>query len=221
MAFTPLNMDRSQAVQVRPGDQQWLTAPQAPVKRWPLEREAPESGQVTSLVEYLPGAAFPRHLHPAGEEILVLAGVFSDDSGDYPAGSYLRHPPGSSHSPFSSPGCLLFVKLNQFAPGDDALMRLLPEHLVWVPDAQGREVAELHRHGIEPTLLMRCPAGQSLPLDSAASGELLVISGSLLDADGLTYPALSWLRDPRLGERHLQATSAALVLVKLGTLARL
>lgn len=221
MAFKPLNMDRSKAVVVRPGDQAWLAAPQAPVKRWPLEREAPEQGQVTSLVEYLPAAEFPRHRHPQGEEILVLDGVFSDDSGDYPAGSYLRHPAGSEHTPFSRPGCVLFVKLNQFASGDSALLRLHPQHLVWVPDALGREQAELHRYGLELTLLQHCPAGQPLLLDSAAGGELLVLTGQLVDAAGESYPALSWVRDPQLGMGGWRAVTDCRVLLKLGSLRRL
>ncbi len=221
MVFTPLNMDRRQAVRVRPGDQQWQTAPQAPVKRWPLEREAPEQGQVTSLVEYLPDAEFPRHRHPQGEEILVLEGVFSDDSGDYPAGSYLRHPPGSEHTPCSRPGCLLFVKLNQFADGDEALLRLHPQHQVWVPDAQGREHCELHRFGLELTLLQHCPAGERLALEAVAGGELLVLEGTLMDSEGMVLPTHSWVRDPRLGQRGWQAASDARVLLKLGSLPRL
>lgn len=122
--FQPLRMDRCQPCRVGPQDQHWQAAPQAPIRRWQLEREAPESGQVTSLVEYLPGARFPVHRHPAGEEILVLEGVFSDDSGNYAAGSYLRSPAGSEHAPFSEPGCLIFVKLNQFAGDDQATVRL-------------------------------------------------------------------------------------------------
>ena len=86
-AFVPLNMDRRLAVCIRPADQVWQDAPQAPIRRWPLEREAPESGQVTSLVEYLPEARFPEHRHPNGEEIYVLEGTFSDETGDYSAGS--------------------------------------------------------------------------------------------------------------------------------------
>jgi len=31
-------------------------------------------------------------------------------------GSYIRNPPASAHTPRSTPGCILFVKLWQFAP---------------------------------------------------------------------------------------------------------
>ena len=74
----------------------------------------PESGQVTSIVRYVTDSNFPTHDHPEGEEILVLEGVFSDEHGDWPAGTYLLNPEGFRHTPFSKPGCELLVKLRQF-----------------------------------------------------------------------------------------------------------
>ena len=112
-----LNADMSKQVIVRASQNEWQTSPSSTVrrKRFHLVGE-PESGQVTSLVEYLPGATFHRHEHPDGEEILVLEGVFSDEAGDWPAGSWLLNPEGFAHAPFSEKGCLLFVKLRQY-PG--------------------------------------------------------------------------------------------------------
>ncbi len=159
-AFEPINMDRSKVVVIRQGDQPWLSAPQAPIERFPLEREAPEHGQVTSLVRYLPGARFPQHTHPLGEEIYVLEGVFSDESGDYPAGSYLRNPPGSAHAPFSEQGCLIFVKLNQFAETDTETVRIRPEDQQWRPGIGGLTVCPLHEHLGASTALVRWPAGE-------------------------------------------------------------
>ncbi|CAI2331932.1 hypothetical protein IFVP69_C2160112 [Vibrio parahaemolyticus] len=94
-----LNMDFSQRVVIETGSQNWVASPSQGVWRKPLEREAKESGHVTSVVKYEAGSRFSPHLHPYGEEIFVLDGVFSDENGDYPAGSYLRHPPGSQHAP--------------------------------------------------------------------------------------------------------------------------
>jgi hypothetical protein len=216
-SFTPLNMDRRLTVLVRPGDQQWLDAPQAPVKRWPLEREAPESGEVTSLVEYLPGAQFPEHHHPNGEEILVLSGVFSDESGDYPAGSYLRSPAGSRHSPFSQPGCEIFVKLNQFAEGDMSTVRLLPQQLVWQAldhgVDQGMERAQLHAFADEVSSLQRYSRAMPVQLPSQMRGEILVLEGSLTWGDE-TLPAGSWLRAPSFDELPLTAVENTRILVK-------
>ncbi|MEH6567328.1 MAG: cupin domain-containing protein [Halopseudomonas sp.] len=228
--FVPLNMARQLSVCIRPGDQSWQAAPQAPIRRWPLEREAPESGQVTSLVEYLPGARFPAHRHPQGEEILVLAGVFSDDSGDYPAGSYLRSPAGSSHSPPSAAGCLLFVKLNQFAADDSQTLRCGPEQLPWHFAAPGQRQCLLHRHHHEQTLLIECAAGAELvwPRSTATQqhdGELLVLQGWLREQapreeslECQELPCHSWLRDPRLCHHRLYAIEPSRLLLKLGTL---
>jgi ChrR-like protein with cupin domain len=48
----------------------------------------------------------------------VLEGVFQDEHGDYPTGTYVRNPPTSSHTPASEAGCTIFVKLWQFDPHD-------------------------------------------------------------------------------------------------------
>ena len=222
--FVALNMDRQLPVCVRPGDQAWLTAAQAPVRRWPLEREAPESGQVTSLVEYLPGAHFPQHVHPQGEEILVLSGVFSDESGDYPAGSYLRSPAASQHSPFSKPGCLLFVKLNQFSAQDSQFIRLSPAQQRWQRTRGGQQQSVLHTHGDELTLLVDCVAGEVLELPAGTGGELLILEGGFeVDAPSVKdarvrLPRYSWLRDAALAARTLVATEPGRVLLKLGAL---
>lgn len=219
--FTPLRMARDLPVCIRPDEQRWQAAPQAPVKRWPLEREAPEQGQVTSLVEYLPGAHFPEHRHPAGEEILVLSGIFSDEGGDYPAGSYLRSPAASGHSPFSEQGCLLFVKLNQFAADDRQTLRLSPDSLRWKTIAAGQQQCQLHAHGCEQTLLIDCAGGALLQMPAQQGGELLVLHGALQErqqgAIGV-LPAHSWVRDPALTQRCFQALEPSRVLLKLGAL---
>jgi anti-sigma factor ChrR (cupin superfamily) len=114
-----LNMDFTRAACLLAKDRQWVKSPADGVSRIPLEREAAESGHTTSFVRFEPGSFFPQHVHPQGEEIYVLEGVFSDENGDYPAGTYIRNPPGSQHKPFTKPGCTLFVKLDQFQKDDN------------------------------------------------------------------------------------------------------
>lgn len=63
-----------------------------------------------ALVRWAPGTHFTAHTHWGGEEILVLEGVFSDEHGHYPEGTWLRSPHGSRHQPFSDEGCLIYVK---------------------------------------------------------------------------------------------------------------
>lgn len=67
-------------------------------------------GEHVALVRWQPGTRFTRHRHWGGEEILVLEGTFEDEHGTYPAGTWIRSPHGSEHAPFSTEGCLIFVK---------------------------------------------------------------------------------------------------------------
>ncbi len=46
---------------------------------------------------------------PGPEEVFVVSGVFNDGAHDYPAGSFIHNPAGSSHVPQSKEGCVLFV----------------------------------------------------------------------------------------------------------------
>ena len=110
-----LNMNFNEQVVIKTHEQDWVASPKPGVWRKPLAREDAERGHATSVVKFDPGAAFSEHDHPLGEEILVLSGTFSDHTGDYPAGTYIRNPKGFVHAPFSKEGCILFVKLHQFS----------------------------------------------------------------------------------------------------------
>jgi len=63
-----------------------------------------------ALTRWRAGHALAAHPHPDGEEILVLDGEVEDEHGVYPAGTWIRQPPGSRHAPRTRAGCLLFVK---------------------------------------------------------------------------------------------------------------
>ena len=74
----------------------------------------------TALVRWAPGTYFNPHRHYGGEEILVVEGVFEDEHGRYPAGSWLRSPHLSMHKPFSKEGCIILVKTGHLlAPSSD------------------------------------------------------------------------------------------------------
>ena len=114
-----INMDFTKRVVIHANEQCWQESPLPGVWRKPLARENRESGHATSIVRYDAGAKFSRHNHPLGEEIFVLSGTFSDETGDFPAGSYFRNPKGFTHAPFSLHGCELLVKLHQFSELDN------------------------------------------------------------------------------------------------------
>lgn len=63
-----------------------------------------------ALLRYAPGASVPRHRHPGLETILVVAGIQSDDAGDYPQGSVMFNPAGSEHRVWSDTGCTVLIQ---------------------------------------------------------------------------------------------------------------
>ena len=77
----------------------------------------------TTIVRFAPGSHFSAHTHTGGEEFIVLDGVFQDEHGDFPTGTYVRNPPTTSHTPGSEPGCTIFVKLWQFDMEDRTQFR--------------------------------------------------------------------------------------------------
>lgn len=191
----------------------------AGVERRMLERVAAESGRATSLVRYAPETFFPMHNHPRGEEILVLSGTFSDGGGNYPAGSYLRNPPGSHHAPFSTEGCVLFVKLDQFAPLDGGEVRFDTCQARWLPGlVPGLSVMPLHEFEGEHSALVRWSPGTVFNRHRHWGGEeILVLEGVFQDEHG-TYPAGTWLRSPHLSEHKPFSTEGCVIYVKTGHL---
>ncbi len=119
-----INADLSQRAVVRSEELPWVESPLPGVDRRMLERDGGEVARATSIVRYAPDSAFSAHTHGGGEEFLVLEGVFSDESGDFGPGMYVRNPPGSRHAPRSGPGCTIFVKLRQMDPNDQEFVRV-------------------------------------------------------------------------------------------------
>ena len=113
-----IHADLSKPASARLEELPWRPSPDGSVRRRMLDRDGGEVARATSIVAYPAGSRFAAHRHDLGEEFLVLEGVFADEQGRYPAGTYVRNPPGSSHSPYSDEGCVLFVKLRQFALDD-------------------------------------------------------------------------------------------------------
>nr|WP_254797680.1 cupin domain-containing protein [Pseudomonas aromaticivorans] len=212
-----MNADFDQRVLVNTATQPWEDSPQAGVQRIPLDRLGEEVARATSLVRFAAGSRFPAHVHGGGEEILVLEGVFSDETGDYPAGSYLRNPPGSRHTPSSAPGCTLLVKLWQFAPDDHGDLRLDSTGMTWRPgDVEGLTILPLHEHGGVRTALLRLqPGTRCVEQDFPGGEEVFVLEGSLADEAG-NYPAGSWLRNPRGSHCRRYSERGALLYVKTG-----
>ncbi len=179
----------------------WVKSPMAGVDRRPLDRVGDEVARATSIVRYAPNSHFSPHMHTGGEEFLVLSGVFQDEHGDFPAGSYIRNPPQSSHTPRSDNGCVIFVKLWQFQLEDRTHVRKKLTDLNFVnqkEDTAGKiEVAEavLYEDDFETVKLIKMRANASLSLAAKGGLELLVLEGELHEQED-TLRSKSWLRLP-------------------------
>ena len=190
-----IHADFSRRASVTSDQHRWVASPQSGVERALLDRVGEEKARATSLVRYAAGSHFPHHLHPGGEEILVLSGTFSDGDGDFPAGWYLRNPPGSAHQPRSAEGATLFVKLWQMQPGESRAVRIDTRNpSAWLQQA-GREVCPLFSDGTEQVCLQRLAPGQALQAERAQGAELLVLEGSV-DMAGQLCERGSWVRLP-------------------------
>ncbi len=213
-----LNMNFSLALTINTNHMKWEPSPIKGVWRKKLARENFESGHATSVVKYEAGARFSQHDHPGGEEILVLKGIFSDHTGDYPAGSYLRNPLGFKHSPFSQEGCEIFVKLHQIKPEDKAQVRIDMTATDWVQGQGNLKVMPLHSFQGEHVALVKWPAGEVfLPHKHFGGEEVFVLSGTFKDEHG-DYPAGTWIRSPHQSQHHPFVTEDTIIWVKTGHL---
>lgn len=199
---------------------QWTPSPGGEVLRKRLHHRGPaEAGQVTSIVRYVPGAKFPEHSHPDGEEILVLEGVFSDEHGDWPAGSFLLNPEGFSHSPFSREGCVLFVKLRQCPGSDRKHVAINTRDVEWRSSVR-RGVRWKKLYAQEPYSDHMRLEHWSHPedigqLNFPQGAELFVLEGSFSDAQQ-NYGKHSWLRLPPGSVLSPQGSEGCEIYIKEG-----
>lgn len=208
-------------VVVLPGQEAWVASPTPGVERRMLDRIGEEVARATSIVRFAPDAAFPEHTHEGGEEFLVLEGLFADQDGQYPVGTYLRNPIGTRHAPRAGKdGATLFVKLHQFMPGDAKRVVVSTTTAPWWPgSAPGLSVLPLHEFGSEHAALVRWAPHTRFQRHSHWGGEeILVLDGVFRDEHG-QYPAGTWLRSPHLSTHTpFTASEGATIFVKVGHL---
>ncbi|MEM7665675.1 MAG: cupin domain-containing protein [Pseudomonadota bacterium] len=184
----------------------WLASPMAGVDRRMLDRVGGEVARATSIVRYAKGSAFSEHTHSGGEEFIVLEGVFQDEHGDYPAGSYVRNPVGTHHIPRSDPGCTIFVKLWQFDPADQEqfAIDLNKTELTTDPTRPGVSHAELADRSYEHVALEQWDASLICDLSADGGFEILILDGALSHR-GESYTKHDWLRFPSAHSASLTA----------------
>ncbi len=176
-----LNSDFSQRALVHSDQIEWQPSPMPGVHRRMLDRIGGEVARATTIVRYAAGSHFSEHTHTGGEEFVVLEGVFSDEHGDFPTGSYVRNPPTSAHTPHSDDGCTIFVKLWQFQPEDRTHVVIDMNKMEFIPDATrpGVGVMPLFSDNQETVRSERWDPGTGVSLALPEGGELLVDGGVL------------------------------------------
>lgn len=214
-----LHADLSRSATVDSEALDWVASPMAGVERRMLERDGGEVARATSVVRYAPGSSFAQHTHGAGEEFLVLQGVFSDETGDFPQGFYVRNPPGSRHAPSSAPGAVILVKLRQMPAAETQPLRLdTRDPALWQDRGVEGQEAVLFAAPWEHVTMLRLPRGYQGGAETYAGGvELFVVAGDLAIA-GTRHGTGTWLRRPAGSTLALASHGGALLYRKTGHL---
>ncbi len=192
-----LNADFTQRAVVHAAKLPWQASPIPGVERRMLDRVGDEVARATTIVRYAPNSQFSPHTHGGGEEFLVLDGIFQDEHGDYPVGTYVRNPPTSRHTPGSESGCVILVKLWQFDPDDRTHVTIETHQQAFTanPDRLGVQQLELFRDDREEVQLERWAANVHVELFAPYGLEIFVVQGSFMEG-GELFQQHSWLRLP-------------------------
>ena len=86
----------------------------------PLRFDREQGRAPTFLLRFDPGARYPAHNHPAGEEVFVLEGEVLFGRDYLKTGDYLYTAPGNRHSVSTETGCVLLLSV------PEAVERLKP-----------------------------------------------------------------------------------------------
>ena len=192
-----LNADFSKRIVLHADEIEWQASPMAGVHRRMLDRIGEEVARATTIVRYAQNSHFSAHTHDGGEEFIVLEGVFQDEHGDYPVGSYVRNPPTSAHTPGSEMGCVIFVKLWQFDADDRTHVKIDMNKMgsVAAADRAGVQVMPLFEDKRETVQLETWEDGAEIAIDLPYGGEFLVLEGGFVTGSDKMRQH-SWLRMP-------------------------
>lgn len=214
-----LHADLTQRAFVDSNNLEWIASPSGGVERRMLERDGDEVARATTIVRFAPGSSFPAHTHELGEEFLVLDGVFSDETGDFEKGMYVRNPPGSSHIPGSRTGTTILVKLRQMDPEDRHIVRVdTRDPGSWQEIGPGHSILSLFTGPEETVDMVELAPGTELKAATFPGGaEYFVLSGSFSDEAG-TYQEGGWLRIPADSRQTIRSQSGVRLWRKTGHL---
>lgn len=210
--------DLSQPADVDTQALDWVASPMSGVERRMIERDGGEVARATSLVRYAAGSRFSAHRHDMGEEYLVLSGTFSDNDGDFPEGSYVRNPPGSSHAPHTDDGCVILVKLRQMPDYEDRTVHVDARTAPFEPaGTAGYERQTLFLSDYEQVTIERLQPGVSVDAHAEGGEEFYVLDGTL-SYGGTLHGRGAWVRRAAGQEQPMASPDGCRIWVKRGHL---
>lgn len=218
-----INNDFSKRVLLHINDIPWEDSPMTGVERRRLDKVGANDERVTTIVRYAPNSHFSPHTHDTGEEFIVLDGVFEDDYGHWPTGSYVRNPPTSRHQPGSEGGCIIMVKLGQFALDDRTFVHIDTNKIDSVPDRNRRcvSVTPLFKDSFENVRIEYWETGADVEIDTEGGAELFILDGGC-EESGEQLNKHSWLRLPiKYPAKFHAGAEGTKVWIKTGHLSKL
>ena len=216
-----VHADFDKRVVIKPEDYVWTPSSLPGLKQVILDRIGGAMVRATTVLRYTANSEFPPHVHGGGEEILVLNGMYSDGNVEYPKGTYVRHPVGtSSMSRVGTNGTTLFIKSHQLAKHETHQTIIDTNKTEWRPGVvAGLQVMPLHEYEGEHIALVRwAPHTRFNPHSHRGGEEIFVLDGVFYDEHD-RYPTGTWIRSPHLSQ-HTPFTKeeGALIYVKVGHL---
>jgi anti-sigma factor ChrR (cupin superfamily) len=209
-----INADFSKRAAVHFAGTPWTAGADAGVERKMLDRTGGAAARATTIVRIAPGSAFDARMHAGGEEYLVLDGVFQDEMGDFPVGSYVRNPPAARHAPAAAEGAVLLVKRHQFHPQDRRQVRINTS-------VACDPVQQLHHNPQEEVMIETWGPGAHIRREAAGGLELFVLAGSFAEG-GEIFGQWDWLRLPPGAALDLKTgADGARIWMKLGHLRKM
>lgn len=215
-----VNADFQQRVAQRTSEMTWKASPMPGVSRRMLDRIGDEVARATSIVRYDPDSQFSAHVHSGGEEFMVLEGVFQDEHGDFPEGTYVRNPINTAHTPASESGCTIFVKLWQFHPEEKEILRVDTDAMELAPVAgrDGVSAGILYKDEHEEVRVETWAPNTDFEVSDARGVEILVLRGEFT-SDDERFDKHAWIRLPEHEVARISTgTEGARVWVKTGHL---
>ena len=192
-----LNADFSRRAVVHAARLAWAASPLPGVERRMLDRIGDEVARATTIVRYAPGSSFSAHIMTAVRNLSFWKAYLQTNTVTFrPEATCATRQHRSTHHG-SVPGCVIFVKLHQFAPDDRTQVRIDTRQRPFrpAPGRPGVELQPLFRDDREDVRLERWAPDARVEHRAEGGIELLVLDGRFCEG-GEEFAPQSWLRLP-------------------------